>query len=148
MQQAEQPYRWFVWVQFGRAAGPSPEQVALARMVEYLSVEGDVGVGVQSACGVGEDVTGVAGESEEHPQGVEVSGTVARVGDGSQERLYIADTDQRRIGDPGAVLDQVTCQIAHGGQVDLECAVGAGFGTGAAGPLTRLGADDGRMLPR
>jgi len=60
-----------------------------------------VGVGVQTAGGVCEDVPILPGEPEEPLQGVQVTCPVARVGDGGEEGFDVAGVDEGPVGDGG-----------------------------------------------
>ena len=99
-------------------------------------MKSDVGVGFQTAGWVGEDVSVLAGEAEEPLQSVQLARSVARVGDGGEEGFNVAGADQGPVGDLGTVGAQVAGQVADGGEVDLEGAVGSGLGSGASGTLS------------
>jgi hypothetical protein len=68
-------------------------------------------------------------------QCVQVTCPVAWVGDVGEEGFDVASADEGPVGDRRAVRDEVASQVADGGQVDLEGAVGPRFGSRAACPL-------------
>jgi hypothetical protein len=135
VQQPEQADHGFVRVQIGGVAGPSTKELALAGGFENVTVEWHVGVGVQASGGVGEDVAVLTGEPKEDLQGVQVTRSVARVGDVGEEGFDVADTDEGPVGNGWPVGGQVAGEVADGGQVDFEGAVRPGFGSGAACPI-------------
>jgi hypothetical protein len=134
VQQQQQPGGRLAWVQPGCLGGPAVIERPLLGDGEHTAGEGEVGVGAQVPGGVGKDRLGRAGVAEERPQPGKLSSAVGGP-QGGQERLDVAGADLFPAADLGPVRGQEPRQIPDRDQVDLQGALGAGFGARTAGSL-------------